>query len=704
MQILARISCGFGLGGALNYDFAPCKKTGKPRAELVCGTLQGTPRQICKQAAPLRGLRNIAKPIWRASLNADPGDGIISAEKWTEICRDFLLGMGLNPDTAAWVAVRHTDHHYDRESPRDHVHLTVLRQQVDGSLFNIANDVFRSKKVTEQLEIKHQLTKHNREPAQRRVPTVAQQSAFKRTGKMATQQTIQNKVDQVFSEEKNNLSFPTLKEKLHQKRIGIKPKITKGRLMGFSYEDFSTGVKMPGSKLGTDYSLGLLTRGLKFDANEVQEELEEQKPGSKMPPALKSILLPEQYGAKQIRPHAAHQTEVSLNTEKFNAEVVNLQVGPAAKVMLIIGGLLAQASVFLIEKIIAFLKRLLQAFGFSMVQSDIQKHEHPDPKAPALCYEPSQLSLPSPKSAQDKCSEELIRVAEALEQNDHSLLPVVLGTEKERSEVQAAMMIPAGLSGVATVVEDDFGFSDSDFASTDSPQIGPIEVLKTALKASEMADFSLVKAQRKNVPLHVDVADVEEKYHSQVKNALSKAKEDFASWKKSNFFDANNPFSPTKAAREAQIKSLERQEKEAAESHELAVAKTKKYVQMLKDAPAPVVPQAIKDAAESARQKLRVARQAIHDQAILTIEAFKLDSRLLMKAGVFKFELLKSLEEFHQSEKISVVQMSELERQWAELNKLKQQHVESGFVPPVPTHFETDEEADKPIIDGQIVK
>lgn len=437
----------------------------------------------------------------------------------------------------------------------------------------------------------------------------------------------------------------------------------------------------------------------------INDELETE-PKSKMPPALKSILLPEQYGTKEIKPHAAHQTEVTLSTEKFNNQVVNLNLGPASTAMLLIAGALAKASLSLVNMVIAFLKRLMAFFGFGMRQSTYQAHEHPDVSAPALCYEPTLLSLPAPKSAEDQVADELFRVAEALEKNDSSLLPVVLGAEKEREAVQAAMAEDDdddGLSGVATVAEaDNFGFSDSDFASSNASLIEPMEALKVALKASEMADFFLEKAGRKNVPLHIDTSDAKEKHYSKVKKALAEAREDFSSWKKSNFFDANNPFSSAKAEREAQIQSLEKHEKEAVTEYESAVARTKKYTQMLKNAPAPIVPDAVKAAAQTARKALLVARQAVHNKAVLMIEVLSRDPKHLAKMGVFEFELAKSLKEFHESEQISVAEMIDLERQFDELKKLKKSQDESGFVPQVPSDFETPEPVLKP--DEQVQK
>ena len=702
MQILAKISGGFGLRGALNYDFAPCKKTGKPRAELLCGTLQGTPRQICKQAAPLRGLRHIAKPIWRASLNADPADGILTAEKWTEICHDFLLGMGLNPDTAAWVVVRHTDHHDETSNSRDHVHLTVLRQQVDGSLFNVANDVFRSKKVTQMIEIKHQLVSHDREPAARRAPSIAQKCAEKRTGKMTAKETIQNKVDAFFSTE-TELTFENLKQNLLKKGVEIRDaKTQKDRLQGFSYFDQKSGVAVPGSKLGTDYSLGMLARGLKYNQKEEQEE---QKPASKMPAMLKPLILPEQYGAKELT-YAAHQTDVTLNSEKFNSEVVNLQVGPAAKVMLIIGGLLAQASVFLIQKILAFLKRLLAFFGFGLRASDLQKYQHPDKAAPALCYEPTQLALPATISAEDKCSDELFRIAQSLETNDPSLLPILDDEEasKARAEVVAAMENQDDQgAGVTTSDAENFGFTDDDFASTnpvaEPPKPDPLDDLKEALAAHEVAARELKIAEIKNGPIHFSTVVQRQAELKIVREDVESARAKWDQFCTEHPFKSSLPSSEKKRLLDS-VKANEEVEKRAKKALATAEAEDLRIKKLYATLPAAVVPPAILQSESQARQAVKTAREAIQIEALAAIKAIRSD--IMMSPKMAKFESLfeSSFKQFNRTDEISADDISVLVSQISELRRLQNAQEAARRA----ALAEYDEDADQPVSDGQIVK
>lgn len=415
-------------------------------------------------------------------------------------------------------------------------------------------------------------------------------------------------------------------------------------MKGVSY--LYDGLKWPGSKLGSAYSAGLPERGVAY-ATETSVEPKDQpevlKPVSKMPAMLKPLILPEHYPAKELT-HAAHQTEVTLDTSNFNNQVINnINVGPASTAMLLIAGVLANASLSLINMVIAFLKRLLAFFGFGMRQSSHQAHQHPDASAPPLCYEPTKLAaLPAPKSAEDKVAMELYQVARALEENDPSLLPVLDDEEvsKARAEVVFAMENDEkddGLAGAsaAAAESDIFGIKEEDFSS--APSIDPIDGLKTALKACVMANFYHEKAGRKNVPLHIDVSDEKQKLVNEIILARKKAENDFETWKvDQGYFKSRLP-SSTKNNFESEIARLEKLEIESKNDHQNEVIKTTKYEKQLKDSPAPIVPATVTAAAESARSALLRARQSVQNQAILMIDALRRDPKQVAKMGVFEF-------------------------------------------------------------------
>jgi hypothetical protein len=709
--MIAFVTKGQALRSALEYDFSHCKVTGRARAEYICGTLCGTPRQMSKQAAPLRALRDVTNPIWRVSLNLDTRDGILSPKKWDEISNDFVIGMGLNPVSAAWCSIRHSDHH-DDPVPRDGVHISVVRVQPDGTLFNIENDVFRAIKVTKWLEEKHGLNSHNREPAERRAPTVAQTSAKKRTGNMTAKETIQNKVDAFFKSE-TELTFENLQQKLLEKGVEIRDaKTQKGRLQGFSYFDQKSGVAVPGSRLGTDYSLGMLARGLKYDQKEEQAEV---KPDSKMPAMLRPLILPEQYGAKEIRPHAAHQTEVTLNTEKYNAQVVNLQIGPASKVMLLIGGLLAQTSVFLIQKILAFLKRLLAVFGFGMRQADLQKFSHPDKSAPALCYEPTQLAVPAPKSAEDKVAEELFRVAASLEENDHNLLPVIEGKEieKARAEVVAAMLEKSDANpAVSTTAENEnLNFLSDDFSPkslqareipTESPpqtQADALIQLKTAIGDLVAANKAKDAAERDRPGMYVyfDTRDDRKGDLTKINNWLDESKAKFADWKAQNKFKFLVG-SSQKDELEGEIFHLENLKKAAEEELKKAEEADKKAEKFYRSLPPGVVSDDIFDRINQASTEIWIARKSLQDEAETLLNQLKADPMLGRQTAEIKRNVESNFKNYLTVSVVSAGDFQSLSNQILELRRLKvaQENVRIASM--------ADHESDKPAADGQTVK
>jgi hypothetical protein len=408
--LFAKITKGSGLRGALEYDFAPAK-SGEPRAEFICGTLFGTPRQMAKQAAPFRALRQVANPIWRVALAADPNDGVFSATQWEAVAHDFLKGMGLaDPSQAAWCAVRHTDRDHD------HLHLTVVRVLKNGTLFSIQNDAFKAKKVTAELEQKYQLATHSRERAERRAPSISETSAKKRNGKMSSKEQIQQLVDQILVDAGGEIEFAELQKKLAEKGIELKDSVTqKGRLQGFSYLDKATGVAVSGSKLGADYSLGLLTRGVKYSPQNAPKVDEKEVPAEP-----KKTIPPQHNPAEQITHSAAIKTWGfdSRNAIESGALASPFGIVCAAAAELAIK--LIAIGVELFRAILRWLNKLLGKFGLAVGGNEPTRSIQIAPQGSFIDV-PSRI-VPDPLLI-SQAAYEINAVAEAVSQNDSSLLP-----------------------------------------------------------------------------------------------------------------------------------------------------------------------------------------------------------------------------------------------------------------------------------------
>lgn len=267
--MIAKISVGNGLRGSLKYDFAPAKD-GEPRARYIGGTLEGTPREMAAQAGPLRALRpEVKNPIWRCSLSLPPSERQVSDAEWKIIAHDFLKEMGVQADISAWCAVRHSDREHD------HIHISLLRIQADGKLWDRAHDVRRAIAATARLEQKYGLLSHARERPPR-PPKPSQSENFspsptpfqpkpKKGQKMSVISKIQSEVDLVLTAAGvGGMTVAELKKRLLAKQILLQETRTKqGKVMGFRYRcDDSAWISA--SQIGSEYGLGLAARGVDF--------------------------------------------------------------------------------------------------------------------------------------------------------------------------------------------------------------------------------------------------------------------------------------------------------------------------------------------------------------------------------------------------------------------------------------------------------
>ena len=386
--MIAKITTGTGLRGCLNYDLLP--KRGEPaRARWVAGTLTGTPKQMSRQAAALRGLRaGIAAPIWRCSLSLPPADGRRSPDFWSKVGTEFLIEMGVDPSTAGWCMVQHDDRDHD------HCHITLIRCQADGSLFDRANDVKRAIKVTQLLEQRHQLQAHSRDPPPKSTPTLRHQEISKRTGKPMSKIFIQEKIDAIFAARPDGLDFAELNKMLEADIIDAAEKRTaKGKLQGISFR--FNGVAVPASELGSQYSTkGLIARGLRIaefvEAPTAESNTTKQTPAEQItvhastapaastqqrdvldrPPQQLQPIPQALYSANQMLPQgpvAKRLGEVSERLDEM-APAMNTQFLNCAWALAKVAVFCATAAANIAAAVWRFLQRLLALFNLKTKQ------------------------------------------------------------------------------------------------------------------------------------------------------------------------------------------------------------------------------------------------------------------------------------------------------------------------------------------------
>jgi hypothetical protein len=263
-DMVPKITTGNGIRGLAEYLLEGKKGLRSPRGQCIAGTLFGNARSIAAQVVPLRRLRPEAKnPIWHCSLNLPSTEGRKSQDWWETVAGEFLTEMGLNPACAGWVAVLHEDKEHQ------HIHLAVCRVLPDGRLWDRAHDVRRAIAACQVLEQRHELQVHDRSRPARRNATGAELQ-LKSKGKIMSREHIQNSVDKILADHPKGLTLTQLQAELARQRIEMRASVTqKGRLQGFSYK--FDDVAWPGSKLGTSYSLGLQTRGLRVEAAELAQ-------------------------------------------------------------------------------------------------------------------------------------------------------------------------------------------------------------------------------------------------------------------------------------------------------------------------------------------------------------------------------------------------------------------------------------------------
>ncbi len=268
--MIPKVTVGAGIRGALEYDFS--SKGGEPRAEYIGGTLVGSPRQMSAQAAALRQLRpDCKKPILRISLSLPPNDGQLSAGQWLSVIDAFRREMSI-PDDAAWCAVRHTDRDHD------HIHFTMLRILPDGQLWNQEHSAKRAIQACQAIEKEFQLSTHSREKTKKSRPSRAETEIQKRTGNIMSREHIQDIIDAIFAAYSGEVDFNDFKNDLAAAGITVEEYAPKGVFKGVSYTD-KDGIRWPGSKIGRDYSAGLIERGMVYKSKD-QSEADNSAPPS----------------------------------------------------------------------------------------------------------------------------------------------------------------------------------------------------------------------------------------------------------------------------------------------------------------------------------------------------------------------------------------------------------------------------------------
>jgi hypothetical protein len=168
--------------------------------------------------------------------------------------------MDVDPYLVAWCAINHKDRKHD------HIHITLCRILLNGSLWDHANDVPRAIKACAQIEresmqlIGRQLHIHDRSPKDKRSLSMSELK-LKEQGLVVSREFIQQIVDQVIKSRPHGISLTDFVRELKTLGVEARPLFSEGEFNGISYG--ADGISWPGGKLGKAYTnTGLFARGV----------------------------------------------------------------------------------------------------------------------------------------------------------------------------------------------------------------------------------------------------------------------------------------------------------------------------------------------------------------------------------------------------------------------------------------------------------
>ena len=501
--MVPKVTTNASIRSCLDYDLA--SKDGEPAGEWVAGSLSGTGREMARQAGLFRQLRpDVKKAIWSCSLSLPPSDGRRTAENWAEITAAFFKKMGIDQSKYAWAAHRHTHHN-------DHVHIRLCRVGSDGLLWNQEHSAKKAIKACSELEVEFDLNKHDRTPAPKDRPSRAEIEISKRKGIPMSREKIQDSVNKIIADHPEGIDFVHFQRLLAELPIGVLPYAPNGIFKGVSYS--CDGLKWPGSKIGREFSAGLTERGVRYQETTATAGQQVADPflTQQIPPAeLKRTLpaLPPQHQlARVAAPPAGPETSVKKMGFDLD-QIADLQIGPLSKVMLYLGGVLANLGFSALRLLLQFVQRLLAKFGFGMrpIQSINSSIAAPAP----LEYEPFVIDSEArivTQSDVDQAATNVFQIAEAVRLQDPNLLPVGEG----RAELADAL-IEDNSSGQATVsfktvpeiiASEKSELDDLFAAEADGPdehKVDELEALKSAVETQSAAEIAAHNAPKVDAP------------------------------------------------------------------------------------------------------------------------------------------------------------------------------------------------------------
>ena len=484
---------------ALDYDLA--SKNGEPGGEWVAGNLTGSGREMARQAGLFRQLRpDCKRAIWSCSLSLPPSDGRRTAENWAEITTAFFKKMGIDERKHAWAAHRHTH-------TNDHIHIRLCRVGSDGVLWNQEHSAKRAIKACAELEVEFDLNKHDRTPAPKTRPSRAETEISIRKGKPMSREKIQELVNKILADHPTGIDFDEFQKLLLEQKIEVQAYAPGGVLKGVSYAFDS--LKWPGSKIGREFSAGLPERGVRYQQVKADAGQQVNDPflTQQTPPVELKRTLPARPPQHQIARVSASPAEQEMPIKKMGFEldqIADLQIGPLSKVMLYVGGVVANLSFAALRLIYDFIRNILARFGFGMRPA--QSFASAPAAQAQLMHEPFPIEAETRQVTQsdvDEAARQVFLVAEAVSQKDPNLLPagegraeLVEALTKENATGQATVNFKAESEILDSEKSELDELFSAETADRNEPEIDELEALKIAVEAQKQAEIAVETAPK----------------------------------------------------------------------------------------------------------------------------------------------------------------------------------------------------------------
>lgn len=437
--------------------------------------------------------------------------------------------MGIDQSKYAWAVHRHTHQN-------DHCHIRLCRVGSDGVLWNQEHSAKRAIKACAELEVEFDLNKHDRTPAPKDRPSRAEIEISKRKGTPMSREQIQDSVNKILAEHPNGIDFDDFQRLLAELQIEVLPYAPGGILKGVSYSFDS--LKWPGSKIGREFSAGLIERGVRYQQVKAaagqqvsdpflgqveQPALPAADKYSRAPASLRSTLREQERGRQDqqlrremaavslVQPKPDQPTKKTWEIDLAQVKRATQDFGPLTQAMALLGSACLKYSLSFLKLLIGWLKTLLAKFGIGVRQAQLASGQQ------VVGYEPYTLEGETREVTDADAATQLVnQVTTALGSKDAALLPDVDG----RDQIAADMLTDRGrepdnnneAAGHATVnfkaapetsaseksELDELFAAESD--DRNEPEIDELEALKSAVNAQSQAERTAENTPKLDAP------------------------------------------------------------------------------------------------------------------------------------------------------------------------------------------------------------